>query len=63
MFFHKLETKGEKLHSLQFGQVGDNPVPPKSRERIGHLIHNPLLIVPVKGRVTVEGDVDQNHQN
>ena len=27
-------------------------MPPKSRERIGHLIQNPLLIVPVKGRVT-----------
>ena len=33
-----------KLHSLQFGQVGNNPVPPKSREEIGHLLQNPLLV-------------------
>ncbi len=50
------EVAGEKLHSLQFGRVGDNPVPPKSRERIGHLIQNPLLVffaeLPTLCRVT-----------
>jgi hypothetical protein len=49
------EVAVEELHSLQFGRVGDNPVPAKSRERIGHLIQNPLLIVPMKGRVTGHG--------
>ena len=38
------EVAGEELHSLQFGRVGDDPVPPESRERIGHLIQNPLLV-------------------
>ncbi len=39
------EVAGEKLHSLQFGRMGDNPVPPESRETIGHLPQNPLLVL------------------